>query len=138
MVGVVGIWWSHGIDWITRAIGRHERSTVRCGEAEPSAEVLGERLLVNHYADAAVGLSIPFESLTEEEVGFSHEVDFEAVGEKALEPLLFGAGFGEEDEIVYVEADVDWFARRLGGGVVGCGSGEKARVMAARREAHVL
>jgi hypothetical protein len=114
LVGVVGIYRSDGIDGIAGAIWGHEWSTIRCRDSEPSAKVLGEGLLVNHHADAAVGFSILFESLSEEEVGFSHEVDFEAVGEEALETLFFGAGFGEENEIVNVKANVDRFACRFG------------------------
>ena len=71
---------------------------IRGGKSEPSTEVLGEGLLVNHNADDAVGFTVPFEILTKEEVGFSHEVDFKSVGEQSLETFFFGARFGEENK----------------------------------------
>ena len=138
MIGVVRIWRSDSIDRITRAIGGHEWSTIHCRESKPSAKVISEGLLLNHHADAAVEFSIPFESLAEEEVGFSHEVDVESVGEEALESLFFGAGFGEENEIVDVKSDVEFLSVCCWSRVVGGYAIEKTWIVSAWRQTHVL
>ena len=59
-------------------------------EAEADAHVLGEGLLVDEDGKVTIWLSSPLEGLAEEEVSFSHEVDFDALGEEALEYFFFG------------------------------------------------
>ena len=68
--------------------------------------MLGEGLLVDKNGKVTVGLSSPLEGLAEEEVGFSHEVDFDPLGEEALESFFFGGGFREEYKVIDVQANV--------------------------------
>ena len=85
-------------------------------EAETDAHVLGEGLLVNKDGKVTVGILSPLGGLDEEEVGFSHEVYFDPLGEEALESFFFFGGFGEEYKVVDVEANIElfsWFSVRI-------------------------
>ena len=46
-----------------------------------NSNVFGESLLVDDNGGVVVRLARPLKSLSEEEVGFSHEVEFDALGE---------------------------------------------------------
>ena len=68
--------------------------------------MFGESLLMGENEDVTVRLARPFECFSKEEVGSSHEVDFDALGKESLKSFFFLGGFGKEKKVINIYASV--------------------------------
>ena len=110
LVRIVRGWRGDCIYGKTRAVGSHVRNGIHVVDREAMRHVFGKRSLGKENGEIAIRVMTPGKCCAEEIVHRTHEVYFDFACQELFEQFLLCFIFRVKDEIINVEADVDWFA----------------------------